>query len=57
VGVSGDSPRFFADHIQEFAFPRLVVPPPGGPPDALLTIVAGPGPDACGGYHRELTSP
>lgn len=57
VAISGSSPRFFYDHFAEFAFPRLVVPPPGGEPDVLVTIVPGPGPDQCGGFHRELSRP
>jgi len=57
VAISGDSPRFFADHVQEFAFPRLTVAAPGTVPEVLVNIVAGPGPDPCGGYHREVTRP
>lgn len=57
VGVSEDSPRFFYDHVQEFAYPRLAVAPPGVVPEVLVNIVAGPGPEACGGFHREVSYP
>lgn len=57
VGISEDSPRFFYDHVQEFAYPRLAVAPPGVVPEVLVNIVAGPGPEACAGFHREVSRP
>lgn len=55
VSVAADEP-LFRDSVQEFTFPRLVLVDPGRPAHVALTIVAGDGPQQCGGYHLE-TSP
>ena len=57
VAVTRSSPRFFYDHVQEFAFPRLTLATEGRPAELKIHIVAGRGNEYCGGYHVELVQP
>ena len=54
VRMSPDTARFFHDHLQEFAFPRLEVAYEGRPAEVEVRVAPGRGPNACGNLHAEI---
>ena len=55
VRMSPDTARFFHDHLQEFAFPRLEVAHEGRPAEVEVRVAPGRGPNRCGNLHAEIT--
>jgi hypothetical protein len=54
VRMSLDTPRFFHDHLQEYAFPRLEVAHESRPAEVVVRVAPGGGPNRCGSLHAEI---